>query len=404
MRVDVVTSGSHGDLRPYLALCRGLAARGHEARVVAPNCLARTVESAGVVFVPAGPSGDEAEIRAVFTALAAEPDPNEHAAVFLRMTHESSLARSGAVIEATSAADLIIGHSVGLLGFVAAEINRKPYVTAHLSPCLIMTPLLMQVGGEQVSRTTDPWCNKFLVAHGLSPRQDVLLRGGHSPTLNLVAVSPAVVAPNPAWSGNYPLTGYWTDDKLSAELEGEPTAELRAFVEGGPPPVVVSLGSLFGYDSRRITEVVVDAIATLGARAVIQAGWMGLGDVPLPPGIVGAGVVSHDWLFRHAACVIHHGGAGTTAAALRAGKPMVITHGVADQLFWSLQTLRLGVNAAPLALENLTVDELAARVRVALEDKDMRARAAELGLHLRAESGVENAVRLLEGQGASARS
>src|SRR5205085_11181552 len=112
----------------------------------------------------------------------------------------------------------------------------------------------------------------------------------------------------------YQQTGFWFDDG-----ETEPDPALAAFVESGPPPVVIGFGSMRGIDAREWTRMVVEGVGQ--RRAALQMGWAHLGEVELPPDIFRAGAVSHQWLFPRASAVIHHGGAGTTAAAMRAGVP-----------------------------------------------------------------------------------
>jgi len=128
---------------------------------------------------------------------------------------------------------------------------------------------------------------------------------------------------------------------------------------------------------------------------VLTTGWGGLAAADVPPGVSVADAVPHDLLFSRVASVVHHGGAGTTAAGLRAGKPTVICPFLGDQGFWGRRVATLGARPAPIPQRRLTVDGLTAALRAAATDLGMRTRAATLGVRVRAEQGVERAVGVI---------
>jgi sterol 3beta-glucosyltransferase len=167
---------------------------------------------------------------------------------------------------------------------------------------------------------------------------------------------------------------------------------LIEFLQTGPPPVYVGFGSMFMNGGTRKTELVVAALRMAGQRGVLATGWGGLTADTAPEGLFVLDAVPHDWLFPQTAAVVHHGGAGTTGAALRAGKPMVICPFVGDQPFWGRRVAALGVGPAPIAQRRLTAERLAQAISQAVADQDMRQRAAALGETIRAEDGVGVAV------------
>jgi sterol 3beta-glucosyltransferase len=298
-------------------------------------------------------------------------------------------------------------RSAHALGFVAAQANSKAFVTGHLFPSLIpssrtwitgrdfgrfVNPLLWRFASRVVARTTDPLYSEVLSAFGLPRKKHLMLKSGHSPIANLVAISPRILPHDPSWPSHYECTGYWT----LADGGYEPDPGLRAFVEEGEPPVVVTFGSMFGIDSKAMTSLLVQAVAGCGRRVVLQAGWAGLGEGALPDHVRRAEFVSHEWLFRRAACIVHHGGAGTTGAALRAGKPQVITYHLGDQQFWCRHMLRLGVSAGGIAQRGLSAGWLARAVRRALSNRTLAKRGADLAARLATEDGVGRAVQILE--------
>ncbi len=406
MRIAVLTVGSYGDVRPYVALARALVRRGHDAFLAGADHFAPHAEAAGVPYRPLGPYPDE-EIREVIARLVAEPNELRHPALIVDGTRARTLSLGAEAIQATRDVDLVVTHNLNLVGTIAALVNRKPFVTGHLFPSLIpssrTTPqgqylgtlgnrLLWAVARQVARRTCDPAYNELFRAFGLPPRRDTMVEGGHSPLLNLVAISPSVVPRDPVWPERYRLTGYWVmdDDPVTAD------PVLESFLADGPPPVVVTFGSMVGVDPARRTAVVVDALARIGARAILQAGWAGLGDVPLPPSVFRADFVPHERLFPRAACVVHHGGAGTTAAVLRAGVPGVLVPHLGDQIFWSRHLARLGVSPGGVPRRNLAPGPLSALIGRCLEDRALGARCRKLGERLRAEDGLAAAVTAIE--------
>jgi sterol 3beta-glucosyltransferase len=215
--------------------------------------------------------------------------------------------------------------------------------------------------------------------------------GQRQPAGTIYAYSPHVV-PKPAdWGEDVLVSGYWF-------LDGDgwqPDAELAAFLDAGEPPLYVGFGSMPGIDAGTFTAMVIEALALTGKRGLLATGGGALGVRPRPPGvhfIVGA---PHDRLFPRVDAIIHHGGAGTTGAALRAGRPSVACPFFGDQPFWGRQIGRLGAGPAPLDRKTLSAAKLAQTI-MAMDDAQMRKRAAELGAGIRAEDGVAAAVAFVE--------
>jgi sterol 3beta-glucosyltransferase len=142
--------------------------------------------------------------------------------------------------------------------------------------------------------------------------------------------------------------------------------------------------------------LLLEAVARSGRRAVLLAGWAGLGGPALPPNVLGLEAAPHGWLFPRMAAVVHHGGAGTTAAALRAGVPQVVVPHLADQPFWGERVARLGVGPRPIPRPKVTVENLSAAIRLASSDEAMLWRALQLSEGLKGEDGVAAAVTLIE--------
>jgi UDP:flavonoid glycosyltransferase YjiC (YdhE family) len=171
---------------------------------------------------------------------------------------------------------------------------------------------------------------------------------------------------------------------------------LLDFLANGPPPVYVGFGSMVDRDQEAVSRIVMEALRQTGQRGILLAGWGGLGAADLPGSLFRVEAASHDWLFPRMAAVIHHGGAGTTAAGLRAGVPNVVVPQFGDQFFWGWRVHTLGAGPRPIPRNELTAAKLAEAIRQAIRDEAMQRRAAELGRQILAENGVEAAVKLIE--------
>jgi sterol 3beta-glucosyltransferase len=186
------------------------------------------------------------------------------------------------------------------------------------------------------------------------------------------------------------MTGYWFLDRGKG---WRPPAELDAFLEDGPPPVYVGFGSA-APDPEGARAAALAALGRLGLRGVLATGRRGTAG----SGIMEIEGAPHDWLFPRMAAVVHHGGAGTTAEGLRAGKPTAVCpSNFGDQLFWGRRVRALGVGPEPVPQKKLTVERLTTAIRAVTENESIRRRVARLGKMIRAEDGVARAVEILAG-------
>jgi UDP:flavonoid glycosyltransferase YjiC (YdhE family) len=201
----------------------------------------------------------------------------------------------------------------------------------------------------------------------------------------------SAVAPQPSdWGQWIDVTGYWFLDRPTS---WSPPPQLTEFLEQGPPPVYVGgFGSMSNRDPVELARTVARAVAMSGRRALVLRGWGGLKESEFPREILPIDWVPFDWLFPRVSAVIHHGGAGTTAASLRAGLPTIIVPYFLDQFFWARRVQALGVGPTPILRKHLTAEALAGAIKEATNDSGMRDRAAALGARIRAENGVARAV------------
>jgi sterol 3beta-glucosyltransferase len=149
-------------------------------------------------------------------------------------------------------------------------------------------------------------------------------------------------------------------------------------------------------EAERIGSAVVEALRRTRQRGLLLTGWGGWTPDPLPADVFAIEAVPHDWLFPRCSVIVHHGGAGTTAAGLRSGKPNVVVPFAGDQPFWGKRVAALGAGPAPIPVRKLDADALTTALKLALSDASIPSRAAEIGSQVRAEDGVGETVKIIE--------
>ncbi|MBC7811226.1 MAG: glycosyltransferase family 1 protein [Burkholderiales bacterium] len=415
MHITIVCVGSRGDAQPFVALGMGLRAAGHDVRVATHSIFESFVREHGLDFAAIEPNPVEllnSELGQQWIGSGSNPIR------FVRGIFDIAaqvLEQLAADIErACQNTDAIVFSTFGILAYHVAEKLNIPAFSAELQPThptsafpAIVAPrlplsgiynrashaLMRQTTWQMSRRAINRWRVESL---GLPP---IGLRGPYASANSrahtmpvLFGYSPSVVPRPPDWPSWVHVCGYW----FLNEGEGwHPPADLQAFLEAGPPPVYIGFGSmaLQGHDPQRL---ILDALAQTGQRGLLLRGWGGLSGAVLPDNAFAIDAAPHDWLFPRMAAVVHHGGAGTTAAGLRAGKPTIICPFFADQPFWGQRVYELGGGPRPISQKRLTADNLAAAIRMTTSDENMKARASALGEHIRAEYGVANAVNAIE--------
>lgn len=411
MHIAVLTMGSRGDTQPYLALAVGLQRAGHRVTLTAPTIFRELIESYGIPFAPMSVNPQDLikdpEIQAklksgnVVTSMLAMKklaDP----------LWQTSFAE---MLNAAAGADAVLG-SITVPGyFEVADKLGVPAITAHLVPSSptrempnFILPIDRSLGGalNKLSVTAFDaffWAglagpiNTFRKRIGLPKVGNQFARMRRESLPILCAYSPSLL-PRPAdWGANHHMTGYWF---LDAPDEFTPPADLVAFLEEGDAPVYIGFGSMTDEDPERTTRMALDALKLAGARGVLYSGWAGLGGSDLPDSVYLTGSIPHDWLFPRMAAVVTHGGAGTTAAVLRAGVPPIVNPFNADQFGWARVVAEKGIGPKAAPIKTLTAEILSGAIREALTNTSMRDRATEIGARIRGEDGVGKAVRVIE--------
>jgi UDP:flavonoid glycosyltransferase YjiC (YdhE family) len=410
--ITILALGSRGDVQPYITLGQGLQAASHRVRVATFEAFAAMARDAGLDFAPI--HGDAQALLTTASQhgfLAGRNNPWQVARALRRSygTLAQSLPDDLAALDDT---DLVLNQlPAHLFGSDLAEHLGVPWAivavlplarTRHLPLFGLPSALSRLPGyntltyrlGEQIGwqlfrrsvnrLRTERWGLRPAPFWG--PYETIQRR--RVPII--FGFSEHVVARPPDWGDHIHLTGWWrpTDPVWT------PPAELERFIGAGPPPVFIGFGSMPVRDPARITALVVEAVRRCGQRAVLHAGWAGLGGA-LPPGIFPIQYAPYGWLFSRMAAVVHHGGSGTTGFGFWSGVPSLVVPFGFDQFYWGQRAAELGVGPQPVPFRNLTAARLATAIKAAVSDESMRTRAAALGQKLRAENGVQRAVELI---------
>jgi len=417
LTVVLIAPGSRGDVQPFIALGQGLRAAGHTVRLVTNLEFEALVASYGLELWPV-----DVNVQAALQGADASA-AIERGGVLTSFRKLAQLAREGARKlvtvgnDAARGADVLVSGFGGILtGEALAERHGLPHVQAYnvpltdtaefpgaLLPGMSVWPknvvhrlshaLTRQVVWQTARSAGNPARTELL---GLGPAPLFASRRTFGSGHILYGFSPAFL-PRPAdWSDNIRVTGFWFVDEPAGWL---PDRALLDFLEAGAPPVYIGFGSMSSEHPAELMRLILDALAIHGRRAVVHSGWAGLASATLPANVLTVGSLPHAWLFPRVSAIVHHGGAGTTAAAVRAGKPAVVVPFHGDQPFWARLAHQRGVATAPLPRRELTAQRLAEAIEHAVGDVALRRTAADLGARVGAEDGVSAAVAVIEAVG-----
>lgn len=422
MRITILTVGSRGDVQPYLALGLGLQRAGHQVTLASHEPFRDWVESYGLPFWPtAGNPMDAIQGEAGRNWLESSQNPLTFVRRMFAVAQPMMEEILAAWEEACQNAELIIYPILASMG--AQSLGEKlgiPVCAAYLQhvhrsalyqwslaqPQLRLGPLVLE--GPIYNRGTHfvaehifwqairPIVNRWRVQKLRLPRYPIssqFTAWVKSGALCLYGISPTVLPKAPEWGREIHMTGYWF---LDHPAEWQPSQQLQAFLDNGPPPVYIGFGSMSNRNPEAVTEIVIAALERTGQRGLLLSGWGGLEKQALPNHILAIDSVPHDWLFPQTAAVVHHGGMGTTAAGLRAGVPSIVTPFFADQPFWGWRVHKLGCGPTPIPRRQLTAERLSDAIHVALSNSEIQQAAERIGQKIRAENGVQNAVDLIE--------
>ena len=410
MRIALLTLGTRGDTQPYIALGKALQARGHEVVLGAPENFQGWIEAHDLAYRSLGvdmqtffqsPEGRKVlagNLLAMARMWSNTIVPLERRS--LDAIWETARDAEAIIYHPKTAGAADVGEATGAALFHAAPFPIFPTKTF---------PLLVFPGNY------GPWLNRLsykvllfsrllLMPTVNRWRKDVMGLGkaslfgragvnGRQPR-QLCAVSPTVVPGYPADdSENVLTTGYWF---LDEGQDWRPDAALSAFLDRGDPPVYIGFGSMVTGDPARLAHTIVEAVRRAGIRAILTTGWGGMAEVDVPESIHVIQAAPHSALFKHVAAVVHHGGAGTTAAGLRAGLPTLVCPLTFDQPFWGRRVVSLGCGPRPQPLKRLSAKRFAEGLVELTHTESYGCRAREVANAIAEEDGLALAVQIIE--------
>ncbi len=417
LKISLLTIGAMGDTQPFVSLAVRLKQQGHTVNLAARPDFATLAASYEIEFAPLGnPYKSLLRSEEVATAIGSgnmlkmlikqASDSKQRNAFFDRLDTDA--------LRAVEGAEAIIYKSSWIPFYSIAEKLGVPSAAAMFMP-LTRTrsfPSFLIGGSKNRGRTIDSllWriTEQFVwqVARNFDNkmRNELLdlarLPFWGPPALQLertplyYAYSPTVIPRPSDWPDRIHVTGFWFSDPPPGWT---PPADLIAYLESGPPPVYVGFGSMPSGSAEDTLKLILKALELSHQRGILLSGWAGIGEErKLPEYAFGIQSVPHSWLFPRMTAVVHHGGAGTTGAGLRAGVPSIVTPFVADQPNWARRIEALGVGPRAIPFRELTADLLANAIRQAASDTAMRQRASDIGRRIRSEDGLGTAIDLFE--------
>ena len=414
MKILLIALGTRGDVQPVLALGKGLQAAGHTVRMLVANNFAGWVRGHGLDVALAGADVQAMMQSADGVAWSQARSPMDELRQMRVLFEQAGLTFARNALAAAADVDVIIGgFTTDNFAASIAEHLGKRYFTHALQPLFptrsgAATAQSFKSPGDSVFNLWSTMFAEFLLYDvfqkvaktfrqelGLAPltRRDYYDRLHRVPAL--CGFSEHIVPHPKDWPVQRAITGYWF---LDNDAGWQPPSELLDFLKAGSPPIYIGFGSMSDANGRDTAAMIVRALRHNKVRAVLAQGWAGLSvdAVELRDDLFVLHATPHSWLFPRMAAVVHHGGAGTTGAALQAGVPQFIIPHFADQPYWGRRTFELGVGVRPLARRKLSEASLSEGIRELIQQTEMTRAAQELGTRVAAEDGLSCAVNIFE--------
>ncbi|KAF8177615.1 glycosyltransferase family 1 protein [Pholiota molesta] len=422
MNILIMIVGSRGDVQPYVALGKRFLEDGHRVRIATHETFRQFVTDAGLEFFSIGgnpqdlmsymvknpglmpglaslTNGDILRKRKMLTemidgcwhschspcpitgrafaadAIISNPPAFAHTSQYSDIRDEllksKATHRSATVAFAHPLVNIATSNAgyrmSNYLSYASADLltwqGIGDIINTFRTTKLGLKPLSIGTGPGYVDRLKIPWT---------------------------YCMSPALVPKPGDWKNHIDVVGFYFLDLATSY---QPPPDLVAFLEAGPPPVYIGFGSVVVDDPAAMSKIIFDATEQAGVRALVSAGWGGLGGTAVPPHIFMLGNIPHDWLFDHerVAAVVHHGGAGTTAIGLAKGRPTVVVPFFGDQAFWGNMIHKAGAGPKPIHHKQLTVEKLKDALKFAVSP-EAKASASNLALKIHEEDGVNKGV------------
>jgi vancomycin aglycone glucosyltransferase len=399
MRILLSTIGSRGDVQPLVALGLQLKTLGQDVHMCVPPDFREWIEGLGVTVTPIGP---ELRSTAKASPMTVLPTPEQ-----VRQMMEGTVAAQFETITAAAqGCDIIVGATA--LQIAAPSIAEKmgvPYFFAAYCPAVLPSPhhappVLPALGDKPVTMTDYSELWEKDAERWNAQWKDIL--NSHRTKLGLEPVSEVhrhILTKQP-WLASDPKLGPWPDPADESVFQTGAwilpdtrplSPELEAFLDAGVPPIYFGFGSIRAPEE--FSRATIETARRLGRRAILLRGWADLSLVDNEPDCIAIGEVNHQALFKRVTAIVHHGGAGTTYAAVRGGASQVVIPQHYDQHYWAGRVQQLGIGIAHTSTTP-TVDSLTSALEGALQP-DVIARAQTITDEIRIDGTLIAAQRLL---------
>lgn len=420
MKITIIAIGSRGDIVPYIALSQGLISAGHAICFATHMAFKELVRGYDIPFFAL-----DDEPKEIFQTedgaklLAQGTNPYRFAQQFAHRVAALMPLYMRRSQEACQEADTIIVALASLLiGHAIAEKYQKRLVVTMLQPMLLSTatlpeptsprlpqkPRLLGKAMNQLSHILARQYTGFLFLPAANAARKSLfdlppLARSFYATLPDVAdlilcgYSSLLVPRAADWGAKIHTTGFWVPRSQEA---WQPERELVDFLDAGSAPVYIGFGSMSPYHPIETVEMVEQALTQIGQRGILLVDPSAFSAQKRSDILYLTHGTAHNWLFPRVQAIVHHGGAGTTAAGLRAGIPTIIVPFISDQWFWGYQVAHAGAGPRPISRKRLTAKKLAEKLDAVIHDQEMKRKARELGIKLSSENGVDQAVKAIE--------
>lgn len=409
MRVGLQTWGTDGDFLPFLALAIGLKNAGHDVTLAYTSVdgkdYSHRKDVEGINLIRA--NGDAELSKTNPYAIDAKPGSFKEYSILLEKYFEPlTETMYEASSELAQKCNLVIGHSICHTLATASQKFNVPRVSVALTPLIvrsdnaspigvnlgtIMNSFLWNVGGVVSTQQWFKAGKAIRKREGLPPIKSLQKEVFTSDLLTIVAASENLVPRQSDWKEHIQVSGFLNLPSDQYELLPQ---DLQDFLSDGEPPVYMTFGSCMQYELEASTKLLVEAAELSGKRAIIQSDWLKL-NLKTSSKIYRAERLPHNLIFPKCNSVVHHGGAGTTQAALLAGKPsVVVSHGF-DQTYWSEHLYNRGAATEPILKTKATAQGIAARIKHLDKTEHIHQKASDIGQRMRTENGVEKAVQLI---------
>lgn len=402
MNIRLLAFGTRGDVQPYLALALGLKDAGDDVSMATTSDFKEFVESYDIPVVTSKVNIREFMTQSANSNSDKKPSRME---VFRQFLEDAPNAIEGAdFIIYSPASSMAAPHIAEKFGIPSMLGLLQPYLHPTSEFPVIGLPRLPFGGGYNrwtysvfrsllwlpMKKVINEWRVNTL---GLPPaKSNIISKLVKDKIPTLYGWSPSVLPKPKDWGEHLHVTGYWF---LKAQAGYQPSQELVDFINAGSPPVYVGFGSMSNKNAEHDAEIVLSALRQAGVRGIIASGWHGLKTSDINDDILVIDDAPHDWLFPQMSAVIHHGGAGTTAAGLKSGVPSIIVPTRGDQPFWARRIEELGVGLFPCTRKKLNVDDLANAIKQAVSDEQMQMKAKQLSQQICREDGVQEAAKII---------